>query len=225
MPFPAKSSNESTGDPPWASGVFWHPSAGVFVVGQQFAPKQAATLNNAWTVWRSQSGGQTWAIVDTFQLAWQEWSYATSGGTDQAGNIYVVGLAVGPIQGLKSKLQFRHWVVRKSADGGNTWSTADDFVAQPYSSSVPSPQAFGSDANGNLFVAGNLSWLSVLPTQWLVRESLAGSGTWQTVDTFQYASGQSAYPYAVIGDGSGHIFVAGYGDASGGSHWIVRKHN
>jgi hypothetical protein len=225
MSLPARSSNESTGDPPWASGIFCHPSAGVFVVGQQFAPKQAATLNNAWTVWRSQDGGQTWAISDTFQLAWQEFSYATAGGIDKAGNIYVVGLAVGPVKGLKSKTQFEHWVVRKSTDGGNTWSTADDFVPQPYSSGpFPHPQAFGSDANGNLFVAGNLSWGGGPPTQWLVRESLASSGTWQTVDTFQYVSGQSAYPYAVIGDGSGHIFVAGFGYASGGPHWIVRKH-
>jgi hypothetical protein len=224
MAFPARSAGESNADPPWASGVFCHPRAGIFVVGQQFAPKQAGTLNNAWTVWRSQDGGQTWVVIDTFQLSSKEFSYATGGGVDKTGNIYVVGVAGGPVKGLQPSLNFPHWVVRKTADGGNTWSTADDFLPKPYNSALPSPQAFGSDANGNLVVAGNLSW-GGLPPQWLVRQSLAGTGTWQTVDTFQYASGQGAYPYAVMGDSSGHIFVAGYADASVGQHWIVRKHN
>jgi hypothetical protein len=228
MALPARQSAESTDDPPRASGVFCHPSAGIFVVGHQFTPKQpkGGSNNNAWTVWRSQDGGQTWAVIETFQLSFQEPSEAIGGGVDNAGNIYVVGIAVGPVNGLQPSLRFQHWVVRKSADGGNTWSTADDFLPQPYSSAYPAPQAFGSDAHGNLFVAGfSLGSGPPQPPQWLVRRSLAGTGTWQTVDTFQYASGQEAFPYAVIGDISGHIFVAGYAyDASAGSHWIVRKH-
>jgi hypothetical protein len=211
------------------AGVFCHPTAGVFVVGEQLAPKQTGTINStyAWTVWRSQDGGHTWATVDTFQVTWEDNSNAMGGGTDKAGNIFVVGRGAGPISGLKHSGSW-HWVVRKSADGGNTWSTVDDFVPQPYNlNPEPFPQAFGSDSTGNLFVAGTLtqSGIDGGREQWLVRESVGGTGTWTTVDSFQYASGQSAQPYAVLGDTPGHIYIAGYGtDAAGVQHWIVRKH-
>jgi hypothetical protein len=196
------------------------------VIGNQLAPKQTGTINPtfAWTVWRSKDDGHTWATVDTFQLNWQDLSYAIGGGSDKVGNLYVVGRCGGPVKGLKSSQQLWHWVVRTSADGGNSWATVDDFVPQPYSSDpIPWAQAFGSDSNGNLFVAGTVSWNGG-PSQWLVRESVGRTGTWQTIDTFQYASGRSAWPQAIIGDIFGHVYVAGYGNDAAAGHWLVRKH-
>jgi hypothetical protein len=219
---PARSAGSFSGGAS-ASGVFCHPTAGVFAVGWQLAPKQTGTINPtyAWTVWRSPDGGHTWATIDTFQVTWQDECYATGGGTDQAGNIFVVGRGGGPVKSLKPSQQFWHWVVRKSADGGSTWSTVDDFVPQPSSAAA---NAFGSDANGNLFVAGIDNQGPSGSERWLVRESLGGTGSWQTVDTFQYSLGETAQPFALIGDSSSHMYVAGYGaDASGPPHWIVRK--
>jgi hypothetical protein len=101
------------------------------------------------------------------------------------------------------------WLVRKGTD---TFQASQSVHAQA--------SAFSSDSNGNLFVVGT----SGSRYQWLVRKNLGGSGSWQTVDTFQLAPSQSSVPRAVIGNSSGNVFVGGCGtDAARVQHWIVRK--
>jgi hypothetical protein len=114
-------------------------------------------------------------------------------------------------------LTLHYWTVRKSANGGASWSTVDASILS--SSGFSIANAFAADANGNLFVGG--AAYSSSGSQWLVRENPGGTGAWQTVDTFQY--GKGAQPYAVIGAGV-NVFTAGYAiDAAGARHWIVRK--
>lgn len=220
--------------PPWSAyGVFCHPTAGVFVVGYGLGPavqyKGRTVYPAAWVVRRSRDGGATWATVDSFLFVQKNVinnATAYSVGADSSGDVYVVGTA-GSNEG-----NVQHWIVRRSTDGGNSWSTVDDFApsagAIPYPS--PTPRALGSDANGNLFVAGTVrlgpsNATETKTVQWLVRESQGGTGSWQTVDTFQYVSGEDSQAYTLTCDSSGHTYVAGYGtDASGVSHWLVRKH-
>jgi hypothetical protein len=145
-------------------------------------------------------------------------------GGDSSGNVYVAGSANSNDGALQ------HWIVRKSTDGGNSWSTVDDFAPGGLPFPDQTPQAFGSDSNGNLFVAGtarlgpsNATQTKTL--QWLVRESPGVTGSWRTVDTFQYLSGADSQASGVTCDSSDHTYVAGYGtDAGGVRHWIVRKH-
>ena len=227
-----------------AQAVFVHPTAGVFVVGRTnhvvTAKNGSTTTYSIWTVRRSQDGGARWATVDS-----AIYGEPRGIGADASGNLYVVGGSVPPNNGGNQNPAAdlapggSHWIVRKSSDGGNSWATVDDFLpcvtvtstSPPYKSQTEcavgaAANAFVADAHGNLFVVGCLQpyGASGAQDQWLVRENLAGTGTWTTVDTFQYAPNQESTPAAVAADALGSVFVAGFGvDSAGTVHWLVRK--
>ena len=82
---------------------------------------------------------------------------------------------------------------------------------------------FAADVTGNLFVVGGAGAPSG-GGQWVVRENPGGTGSWQTVDTFQYVSGKTATAYGIAPNNSGQVLVAGYGDdAANADHWLVRR--
>ena len=201
-----------------ALSVFVHPTAGVFAVGQaDVAVKQ--TIVRAWLIRRSQDGGRTWITVDTvYSLSKGSYYYgrAYSVGADTHGNLYVAGTLAAP---TKSGTVWQ-WVVRKSTNAGSSWSTVDTYQLSPASGSMAS--AFVADSNGNLYVAGFGN--DPQGAHWVVRESAAGTGAWQTVDTFQYVSGSSSQAQAIAANALGNIFVGGWGyDSAGSQHWLVRK--
>jgi hypothetical protein len=200
-------------------GLYAHPTAGVFAVGYDLVlvrNKNGTTSSSrAWIVRRSVNGGNTWQTVDTFQLSGI--ASAAGVGADASGSLYVVGNAVGPAVKGSS---WRHWLVRKSNDGGNSWSTVDDYQLDTNNNSWA--RGFVAAANGNLYVAGSAA---VGPndgtgsnSHWVVRKSLGGSGTWATVDDFRYLNTGSA-AQSIAADGFGKVFVGG----GGGGHWIVRR--
>jgi len=199
-----------------AFGVFAHPTAGVFAAGygQTVVKKNSS---QAWIVRRSLDGGATWSTVDAYQASSGSAAEGCGIGADANGNIYVVGRAVVPYRGSS----INHWIVRKSTNGGVSWSTVEDYAL--FTSGNQVALGFAADSNGNLFVAG---WASAGtgtgPYYWIVRESLGGTGAWTTVDNFPYDS--SAMAHAIAADSSGNVFVGGQGSpASGGVHWLVRK--
>jgi hypothetical protein len=196
-----------------AYGVYCHSTAGVFVVGDSPAQvKHGSSYQPVWTVRRSRDGGTTWATVDTIL---DVGSRANSVGVDAAGNIYVAGRDYVSYKGGG----YNTWLVRRSTDSGNSWVQVDDYGSSAMNALAT---AFACDAFGNVFVAGTC-YTSAKGTQWLVRESVGGTGNWQSVDTFEYGSGQAGVS-AVIGDSYGNVFVAGQASAGGVLHWIVRKH-
>jgi hypothetical protein len=185
--------------PGYATAVYCHPTAGVFVTGRD-------NSSNAWVTRRSFDAGSTWTTVDSVAAG-----PGSSLGGDALGNIYVTG----------TSSDQKHWLVRKSSDGGNSWTTVDDFsycvtttsTKPPYKTSTTCytaiPSGFAADSNGNLFVVGYVN-----SSQWIVRENPGGNTAWQTVDST--ISGQA---FRIAADSSGHVYVAG--PAQG--HWIVRK--
>ena len=196
----------------WA--VFAHPTAGIFAVGQgtiTLTSKHSVSSSAGWFVRRSLDDGATWATVDAYQASSGSAAQARGIGTDAQGNLYVVGFADVP----NKSLSISHWQVRKSANGGNSWSTVDDFV--PLADQLA--LGFAADATGNLFVTG---WTSagagVGPYYWLVRESAGGTGPWTTVDTFA-----NAMPHAIAADHLGNIFIGGQDSGSSTVQWVVRK--
>ena len=209
-----------TGSAITALAVFVHPTAGVFVAGQLgvVVNKSGGTAPE-WAVRRSVNGGATWTTIDTFAFT-NKGIYPAEAhgiGTDSLGNLYVVGKASAPTKGAG----YSHWVVRKSADGGNSWTTVDNY--QPSSTGGYSAQAIVADSHGNLCVAGYGS-ASNVPVHWIVRQSAGGTGIWSTVDDFQYLTGGWTQAGAIAANASGNVFVGGLGGGStGASHWVVRK--
>lgn len=222
-----------------AQSVVVAPNGAVFVAGHSnytVSTKRGSTTYTVWTVRRSMDGGATWVTVDS----------AINGqpgaiGVDASGSIYVVGESV--VDGLDLyNYEFSatdppngsHWLVRRSSDGGNSWTTIDDFypcvtvsthplvVQCPYGAAA---NAFTTDARGDLFVARCLRQSSNTTTQqWIVRESVGGTGAWTTVDSFQYVPNQSSASETIAADGIGNVFVGGWGEDSFGTpHWLVRR--
>jgi hypothetical protein len=193
-----------------AMGVFCHPTAGIFVVGQgsyYVTNRNVISFELRWLVRRSRDGGATWTTVDTYLGA-----TPARVGADAAGNLYVVGT---------SSL----WLVRKSSNGGDSWATVDTFTLDKKQGYPSGARGFATDSHGNLFVIGYAYAGSGKGNQWVVRENPGGTGGWRTVDTFQLVTGPDTVANAVAADNSGHVFVAGYGNDAGNliSHWIVRK--
>lgn len=210
-----------------AQAIFVHPAAGIFAAGNgpisTNVSKSGTLIYYGWVVRRSTNGGASWSTVDSFSLSGGTGTGAFYGasafaiGADAIGNVYVVGSADVVSGTGRQQTVSAHWVVRKSADAGKTWTTVDNTLSSGGYGFQTAALGFAADANGNLFVVGqNLS-------DWIVRENPGGAGTWLTVDDFKYLIGASAA--AVAADTSGHVFVGGYGaDNSGVDHWLIRKH-
>ena len=185
--------------------VFVHPTAGVFVSGMTTVTIKNQT-SSAWLVRRSTDGGATWSNVDTFQLSSSRSAVAMGIGANASG-IYVVGHAYNLNKGVTSS----HWIVRQSTNGGNSWTTVDDYQLVADNSSQA--RCIAADANGNLVVAGSGAG------KWILRKSAAGTGPWTTVDVFQNGSLVTS-PNAIAADVFGNIFVGG----NDGANWLIKKY-
>lgn len=117
--------------------------------------------------------------------------------------------------------------IRRSADGGTTWSVVEDFAA----SNLGSVQfrSLAADATGHLYAVGFLAD-DQGQYRWIVRKSNADSTRWSTVDDFALPGIQRAIAQALTVHADGRISVAGYGDApsdAGQPHprtrWLVRQ--
>ena len=106
------------------------------------------------------------------------------------------------------------WVVRKSGDGGSSWSTVDKYTYN----GVNGASSFGlaSDAAGNVFATGNAG--SSAGGHWVTRQTSNGGGSWSTIDDWQYAAGQSTTSRAVGFDGNGNLITVG----GSGGHALAR---
>lgn len=193
----------------YPNAIFAHSTAGIFAVGR----KTVVIKNKSsyvWTVRRSTNGGATWSNVDSFQLASGLSATAMGIGADNFGNLYVVGKAHTTSRGS----DVYHWLIRKSTNGGSSWSTVDDFVP----GGGVQARKFAAKSNGDLYVAGVSG--SYGAYHWIVRKSAGGTGAWTTIDDYQYAPGVSTEPHAIAADISGSVFIGG----SGGGHWLIKKY-
>ena len=199
-----------------ALAVFAHPPAGIFAAGYGTITIKKSS-SQALLVRRSLDGGATWSTVDTFQLTIGQESLALGLGADVLGNVYVVGRANATYRGSS----YKHWMVRKSSNGGGSWSTVDDYLATTGSSEA---RQFAADSHGNLFVIGEDSTAPGNYSKWIVRENPGGTGGWQTVDSLQYVAGYESDVRAIAADAYGHVYVGGRGMDASSFHWVVRKH-
>jgi len=151
-----------------------------------------------WQVSSSTDGGTNWTVADLFALSTNGSGDAWGFAADDAGNLFVTGSAGQDSNGLNG-----HWVVRKSTDHGQSWSTVDN-----YPNAVPNKIHFLSGTNGGLFVVGYRNGGST----WTVRRSRDSGASWAVVDSLP------GIAYGVSSDSAGNVYVVG---ESGG--WTVRQ--
>ena len=162
------------------------------------------TLNGALAVLAHAAFAQTWQTVDDAYVG--DGAYALCMAKDPFGNIYAGG-SIGDTNSNYLNLA----AVRKSSDGGVTWTTVDMLGLAPADPlDVYETRGIAVDPAGAIYAVGG----AYGPGNWFVRRSLDSGATWQTVDL----PGGSAE--AVATDASGNVFAAGI--RSGGG-WLVRK--
>lgn len=126
-----------------------------------------------------------------------------------------------------------YWRVRKSSDGGSTWTLVDNFRYD--ASGFSYPYGIAADSFGNLFVVGmgmrvissgrGNSYTSVSEIHWLVRKGAAAGTGWTTVDDFGFPNeNPNAWNMAcgVTVDRNNDVHVTGF-RASGVRHWVTRQ--
>jgi hypothetical protein len=167
-----------------------------------------------WTV-RKGVGGTSYSTVDSYSpygygSAHAVFAHPTAG-------VFVVGRANFPsVIVHKRPTLGTGWTVRRSQDGGATWSNVDQLANC-------AAYGIGTDANGYLYVVGQFAFPNI-GACWLVRKSTDGGNSWTTVDTFQLAAGYAAQAQCFVADSLGNLFVAGIANtSSGGQEWIVRE--
>jgi len=171
----------------------------IFAVGAA----EEGTLGFQGVVRKRAVGQATFTTVDNFTGD----SVTTIASGPSAG-VYVVGQEAG------------QWAVRKSADGGKTWST--EFRSDPSQIDInASATAVYGDAAGDLYVVGQA--LETTSRHWIVTESADGGGSWTVVDDYQLSPSESAGAHSVGADLAGNLYVVGNAaDADGTFHGIIR---
>src|SRR2546426_7362529 len=116
-----------------------------------------------------------------------------------------------------------HWIVRRSMDGGLTWSLVDDF--EPGSMETR-PVGITLDKAGNVYVVG-MAAQAGSGEVWTVRKGTSGT-SFATVDIYSGPYGSQAE--AIYADPTGGIFAVGSAPIPGtnrppakNNSWIVRR--
>jgi hypothetical protein len=116
---------------------------------------QTLVLSAAALLAQTQLSAQPWQTVDDFQYTPGKMAYAMGMGADALGNVYAAG------KGTNG-----HWLVRKGANHGSSWSTVDDFQY----GSAATAAACGADGSGNVYVCGS-GTDPATGSHWLVRRA------------------------------------------------------
>ena len=167
-----------------------------------------------WLTLRSADGGATWTTVDFLSApSGKADPYAVV--EDAAGRVFVGG-QLGDLNNTD------HFLIRRSLDGGTTWTTVDNVVKglNVVRGLVATPAGvFAAGYVGNVF--------------WTVRRSTDGGNTWRTVDTVSsvpagnFSAGGFSHAFGIAADAAGNLYTVG--DASFvvnnvvKYHWLTRK--
>jgi hypothetical protein len=174
------------------------------------------------------ASAQAWQTVDDYIVITSSNNFG--GGAyaitkDPSGNLYAAGWADNT-----SPAEYGNFLamIRKSADGGATWSVVDRFWHADSPGDVYN--GIAADRAGILYAVGE----DLAYPHWFVRRSLDAGLTWQTVDDFgggcvttvistnpyrTEVTCNNPGAYTVATDLAGNVYVAGYSNQV----WVVRK--
>lgn len=216
-----------------AEGLALDAAGNIYVVGDVAVPnKNTKTYNESDTIyWTARQG--------SYDAATGTWSFRT---VDQISSGVAHGVSIinsGSVAGIYVVGDLgqgwgQTWVVRKSTDGGKTWTQSDSYRYDSSGIAVSFPRGIVEDLAGNLYVAGygekatitgynrKTPQYSYIP-HWLVRKSSDGGISWSVDDDFQYSPSVFAKAAGIGVDQAGNVYVAGIArDSSNVSHAVVR---
>jgi hypothetical protein len=186
-----------------ARGITADPFGSLYAAGSAY---ENGSSTGRFIVRKRASGVSSFEKVDEWQLAAGFASNASAIATDANGTVYAVGVG--------RDAQSVHWIVRRSADGGATWQTIDNY--QLASGQEAHAQEVAVTPSGDVFVAGYAIGSGRSGQYWVVRRMLAGEAQFRTVDQFQYVSGKGAAAFALTVARSGAVYVGGRSTDKGG---------
>jgi hypothetical protein len=138
---------------------------------------------------------------------------------DLSGNVFVAGEAAkavvtGYTRSKSPVYSYQyHWLVRKSGNGGVSWSVDDDY--QLASSANAFPQGMGTDLAGNVYVVGGANDANNL-SHAIIRTN--SGGTWATVDDYVTPVYGAQYISFTV-DSNGKLYAGGQDD----NWWLIRS--
>ena len=158
-----------------------------------------------WIVRRSTDHGTNWTVVDDYVYDIGFSSTAKFFSSNQSGHCYVVGHA------LTGDIGTAVNPVRRSLDGGETWTTAGIFPPR-----TVAPQAILATENAVYVAGSDFSG----DQRWVVWRSTDQGENWKLVDSFYSGTGAAASSLAA--DAGGNVYAVGTVlDVPKG--WIVRR--
>jgi hypothetical protein len=196
-----------------ADAITTDAAGNVYTVGS--ATPSGAGATSTWIVRRSTDGGGTWSTIDSVSGG----AHANGVFVHPTAGIFVAGSTLGG--GKKGNIG--KWVIRRSINGGNTWTSSDGYqLDQKYESGANS---LGMDAAGNLYavgMGGTAAGFGITSSHWVVRKSTNGGASWATVDNFQL-QGANTSAARFTKDSSGNLYVVGSARPNFSGHWLVRR--
>ena len=164
----------------------------------------------------SDNAGTNWTTMIDDSPPGVSITYSAGVVSDAAGNLYVGGVAFD-----ETFAQSDHWVVRRSTDGGLTWTAADDFDMGGFSGAFDPPTGITADLAGNVYVCGVSAVAGKL--SWTIRKGTGGT-SFSTVDIFTMPNSR---PEAIFAHPTAGIFTVGYGDiiikGKASRAWVMRR--
>jgi hypothetical protein len=136
------------------------PTGALYAAGEMETNEDAG-IADQWTVRRQKTPGSAWETIDAFGVPMQQITKAMGVYEDGAGSLIAVGAIAGPLGFGSPPITA---AVRRSDDGGATWTTTDMF---PNSSDN---MTLTADRQGNLYFALEFGALSSGPLHGVVRK-------------------------------------------------------
>ena len=149
-----------------------------------------------WLVLRSLDNGDTWTVVDFPHLDQPYYSKAFAITRANNGDLLALG--------IQDSSTSEHMLIRKSADGGTSWNTVDDYQRTP-----GNPQAVGhimTTSKGAILANGWALENGGTSARGLIRRSGDGGTTWNTTDDFKYKNQMTLYE-EIAEDSWGRLFA------------------
>jgi hypothetical protein len=211
----------TTDDHVQTAGVFNHPEA--IVVTKDGTLLTVGGANDAsqggsWLTRSSDDGGNVWATADVFAPLAPFSGSARAATVDGNGVVLVGGHAT-----TANAIQY-NWLIRQSADDGNSWTTNDDRAPTAAGAGVT---ALATVVNGDVYASG-WNWDGA-QYKWQTRQRRAGQNQWTLVDNYVEANtggnAFGAFPAAIATTRTRNVVLVGGTAATSQTtyNWTVRR--